>query len=95
MRHRRRADLAGLEALGDQLLAGHQPDRGGQRGRPGDGLDQRGDHVEVERARVDLADAGQHPGEAEVGGDRALQLGQLGRVTEQVELVLRRCPPGP
>ena len=35
----------------------------------GDDLGQRGHHVEVERARVDLADAGQHPAEAEVRGD--------------------------
>ena len=33
VRHRRRADLALLEALGDQLVAGHQPDRGGEVGR--------------------------------------------------------------
>ena len=37
-------------------------------------LHERGDDVEVERARVDLADAGQHPLEAEVGGDPLLEL---------------------
>ena len=69
VRHRRRADLAGLEALGGQLDAGHQPDRGGQRRRRGGQLDERGEHVEVERARVDLADAGQLGGEPQVRGD--------------------------
>ncbi len=90
MRHRRRADLAGLETLGGQLDAGHQPDRGGQRRRRGGQLDERGEHVVVQRARVDLADAGQLGGEPQVRRDPALQLGQLVRVAaEQVEHVLR------
>ena len=55
----------------------------------GAGLGQRRDHVEVERARIHLPDAGQHAGEPEVPGDRPLELGHLGRVAEQVELVLR------
>ena len=56
----------------------------------GDQLDQRGDDVEVEAARVDLPDAGQHPLEAEVGGDPLLERGELVRVAvEEVEHVLR------
>ena len=35
VRHRAGADLAGPEALGDQLVPGHQPDAGGQVGRRG------------------------------------------------------------
>ena len=62
----------------------------------GDQLHQRGDDVEVERARVDLADAGEHAVEAEVLGDPPLELGQLGVVAvEQVEHVLGWCPSGP
>ena len=46
--------------------------------------------VEVQRARVDLADAGQHPAEAEMLGDPLLERGELvGVAVEQVELVLR------
>ena len=88
MRHRRRADLARLEALGDQLLPDHQADRGGQRGRAGDDLGQGRDHVEVERARVDLADADQHALEAQVAGDALLEGAECVEVAvEQVELV--------
>ena len=61
VRHRARADLAGPEALGDELVAGHQPDRRGEVGRRRDELDQRRDDVVVERARIDLADAGRAP----------------------------------
>ena len=89
VRHRARADLAGLEALGHELDAGHQPDGGGEVARAGGGLHERRDDVEVERARVDLADAGEDVLEAEVAGDALLEIGQLGRVAvEQVELVL-------
>ena len=63
---------------------------------PAASLRQRGDHVEVQRARVDLADAVQHPGEAEVLGDPPLQLGHRRRVAaEQVELVGGGARPGP
>ena len=89
MRHRRGADLALLEALGDDLVAGHQPDRGREVGRAGGELHERGEHVEVEAARVDLPDAGQHPLEAEVGGDPLLEVRQLlGVAVEEVEHVL-------
>ncbi len=92
VRHGGRADLAGLEALGHQLVPGHQPDglghRGGRRGE----LHQRGDHVVVEGAGVDLADRGERLGEAEVRGDAPLQVGELVRVAaEQVQHVLGRA----
>ncbi|CAM5233511.1 hypothetical protein SFUMM280S_08136 [Streptomyces fumanus] len=66
VRHRRGADLTRLEALGDQLVPGHQPDRLGQRGGGRRHLHQRGDHLVVQRARVDLADGGERLPEAEV-----------------------------
>ena len=90
VRHRRRPDLARPEALGHQLVAGHQPDRGGERGRPGAELDECREHVEVERAGVDLAHAGEDGREAEMVGDRRLEPGELVLVAvEQVEHVLR------
>ncbi len=47
------------------------------------------DDVEIERPRVDLPDAVQHPLEAEVRGDGGLERGELRRVAvEQVEHVL-------
>ena len=89
VRHRRGPDLALPEPLGDQLQARHQPDRGGQVGRPGRELDQRGDDVEVERAWVDLTDAGEHPVEAEVPGHPFLEVGEgHSGPAEQVEHVL-------
>ncbi len=89
VRHRGGADLALLEALGDELVAGHQADGLGQAGRRGGELDESGEHLEVQRPGVDLADAGQHVVEAEVAGDPLLQLGELvGVATEQVQHVL-------
>ena len=87
------ADLPGAEALGDQLVAGHQPDSGRQAGRAGRELDQRGDDVVVERARIDLTDAGQHPVEAQVRGDLLLQDREPRRVA-MPRLVLPPLPGG-
>ena len=87
--HRRRADLPGAEALGGQLLAGHQPDRERQVGRARRGLHQRADDIEIERAGVHLAHVGEHRLEAEVLGDAALQpVEALAVAVEQVEHVL-------
>ena len=62
----------------------------------GDQLDQRGDDVEVERPRVDLADAGQHPLEAEVAGDPLLELGQPRRGRRRAGRACPgRCPSDP
>ena len=66
--HRRRTDLSGAEALGGQLVAGHQPDGAGQVGRTAGGLGQGRDHVEVQRPRVHLPDRIQHLLEAQVLG---------------------------
>ena len=46
----------GLEALGDELLAGHEADGLGQARRAGGDLHEGRHHVEVERAGVHLAD---------------------------------------
>ena len=92
VRHGGRADLAGLEALGDQLVPGHEPDGLGERRGAGAELHERGDDLVVERARVDLTDRVEGAGEAEVRGDPALELGHLAGVSaEQVEHVLRRA----
>lgn len=90
VRHRGRADLARLEALGDELVPGHQTDRLGGRGRRGRELYERGDDLVVEGARVDLADRGERLREAQVARDALLQLVELRRVAaEQVQHVLR------
>ena len=89
VRHGRAADLARPEALGDELMARHQPDRRGERRRARGELHERGDDVEVERAGVDLADAVEHAGEAEVLGDAAFEIGEAGGIAvEEVEHVL-------
>ncbi|KPC68060.1 hypothetical protein ADL26_20585, partial [Thermoactinomyces vulgaris] len=92
VRHRGRADLAGHEPLGGELGPGHEPDgeRGG--GGAGDGLDERGADLVVERARVDLADRVHDPLEPEVGGDAGLELGEFrGVAVEEVEPVAERA----
>ena len=48
---------------------------------------QGGDDVEIERARVNLADCEEGALEAEVGDDAGLELGDLGGVAEKSELV--------
>ena len=79
----------GLEPLGHELLPGHEADRGGQRRRAGRELHERGEHVLVQRARVNLPDAGEDLGETQVLGDPALELGELpGVPAEQAEHVL-------
>ncbi|CCW13901.1 hypothetical protein EBESD8_44640 [Rhodococcus aetherivorans] len=90
VRHRGRADLARLEALGDELVPGHQADGVRERRRPGRDLHERGEHVVVQRARIDLTDAGEHVREPEVLGDRRLETRELvGVAAEQVQHVLR------
>ena len=94
--HGRRADLALLEALGDQLVPGHQPDRRREVGRAAHQLHERGDDVEVERARVDLADAGQRLLEAEVGGDPLLEVAPACRRRRRAGRACpARCPSAP
>ena len=88
-------DLAGLEALGGQLEAGHEPDRGGQARRAGARLDEGRDDVEVERARVHLADVGEGGVEAEVGGDRGLEGGDLLGASRAGRACPAGCRPGP
>ena len=85
----------GLEALGGQLEAGHQADGGGQAGRPGAGLHERGDHVEVERAGVHLADVGERGLEAEVAGHRRLELRDLARPCPSRSSMSCWVPTGP
>ncbi len=88
--HGRGAHLVSGEPLGGQVVTGHEPHGGGQAGWSGRGLDQSGDHVEVERAGVDLTDAADRRLEAQPPGDRRLELIQPGEVAaQQVELVLR------
>jgi hypothetical protein len=89
--HSAGSDLTGLEALGDELRARHEAD--GRRGiaRRTRHLHERGHHVVVQGARIDLADAIEHAGEAEVVGHRPLQSGQRVRIPiEQVQHVLGR-----
>ena len=74
MWHGAGADLAFLEALRDGLIARHEADGGGQAGRAGAELHQRGDRVEVQRTRVDLAHRIEDALETEVLRNRALQL---------------------
>lgn len=92
VRHRRRADLARRESLGDQLVAGHQPNGVRHRRRPRAQLHQRRNHVVVQRSRIHLPDAGQNRCETQELGDAPLEFGELGRVAvQQVEHVLRRA----
>jgi len=87
--HGRGADLTGDEALGGEVVAGHQAKGRGQAGRAGRRLGQRGDHFVVQRPGVHLTHAGERRGEAEVAPDGLLQAVQgLGVPPEQVELVL-------
>ena len=89
MRHGGRADLAFLEALGDGLITGHQADGGGQRRRASTELDQRGQSVEVEGARVDLTNGVKDAVEAEAFSDFIFQGGQCGLITvKQIQHVL-------
>ena len=92
MRHRRRADLAGLEALGHQLVA--RPSAGSSwpaTTAPAASWTSADTHLVVQRARVDLADAGRTPARSR-GGRRpgAPARPASARVAaEQVEHVLR------
>jgi hypothetical protein len=86
--HGRAADLSRGEPFGDQLVAGHQPNRQRQRRRPRHGLDQRRHDVEVERPRVDLADVGERRSESQVLEHGCLEPVDRGLVAEQVEHVL-------
>ncbi len=70
-------------------MAGHQPDGHRETRRRRHRLRQRAEDVEVQRPRVDLPDAGQHPSEAEKLRDPPFQLGQFRRIrVQQVEHVL-------
>ena len=70
-------------------MSGHQADGGREARRPGSCLNERGDDVEVERAWIHLADAVQHPLEAEVACDARLELGELRSIAvQQIEHVL-------
>ena len=90
MRHRGRADLALLESLGDGLVARHEADRHGQRAHRRAQLHEDGQGVEVEGARVDLADGVEDLAKAQAVGDLRLQLRELRLVTaQQVQHVLR------
>ena len=96
VRHRRRADLPGREALGHQFVPGHQPDGVRQRRRSCADLHQRGDDVVVQRSRVDLPDAGEDVGEAQELRDPPLQVGQLARCRRRTGRACpARCPSGP
>ncbi len=87
--HRRGADLSRPETLGDQLVAGHEPQRGGQRGRTGNQLHQGGDNLQIKRPWIDLPDVAQDPIEAQVRGHGTLEcFNGTGVSVEEVELVL-------
>ena len=89
MGHGRRANLTRLEPLSGQLVAGHQPDRSGQVGRPPGCLGQRRDHIEVQRPRVYLPHRVQDLSEAKVVGHQLFQLVDPGAVAaHEVHLVL-------
>jgi hypothetical protein len=92
VRHRRGADLTFLETLGQQARAGHEPERGGAARRRGTGLVQRAHGVEIERARINLADGAEGRLEPKVLDDAALELVHLvGVAAEQRELVELRA----
>ena len=89
VRHGGRPHLPFLEALGDGLIAGHEPNGVGERRRPRTKLHQGGDGVEVEGAGIDLAHGVKDPGEAEMGGDAEFQFGKFRLIpTHEVEHVL-------
>ena len=70
-------------------MTGHQADRRGERCRTRYRLHQRGDHIEVQRTGIHLADVVEDPGEAEVLGDAVLELiDEFGLTVEEVELIL-------
>ena len=76
-------------------MPSHEPDGPGKVGWGAGGLDERGDHVEVQRAGVDLSDRVQGPVEAQAFGDQTLQVLYLpGAPVEEVQLVLL-VPTGP
>ena len=92
VRHRTRADLARLEALGHELVPGHEAHGRRERRRPSGQLHERGHDVVVKRTRIDLTNAGEYVGETEVGGHPLLELGELvGVAVEKIEHVLRRA----
>ena len=70
-------------------MPSHEPDGPGKVGWGAGGLDERGDHVEVQGAGVDLSDRVQGPVEAQTFGNQALQVLYLpGVPVEEVQLVL-------
>src|SRR5690606_15311987 len=74
--------------FGEQALAGHEAQGGGKAGRGRADLVQRGDDLEVERARVNLADGEEADLEAEMLEDAFFEAGDLGGVAfEESELV--------
>ena len=88
VRHGGGADLALLETLGKQALAGHEAQGGGEARRAGAELVKSGHDLEVERARIHLADRAEGAAKAEMLDDAGLKLGNLGRVpVEEGELV--------
>ena len=62
---------------------------------PAAGLDEGGDDVEVERARVHLADVGERGLEAEVAGHRGLERGDLLGATRAGRACPAACRPAP
>ena len=89
VRHGRRTDLPGTETLGCEFLTSHESDRDGEIGGAGGGLNQRGDHVEIERTRVHLTDVGEGRIETEMGRDPRFELVEaIGVAIEEVEHVL-------
>ncbi len=88
VRHGRRSDLAFLEAFGDELVSGHEPD--GRRDVAGCCSDLREgcDDVEIEAARIDLTGGGQDRAKAKFVGDALLEFRQLLCAADEIKHVL-------